>query len=67
LRTLLPDKAFERIFEETINQLLANDDTVDFASYFVNNYGTCVESLAYCHRLHAEINTNMHIERMHQI
>ncbi|CAI6355733.1 unnamed protein product [Macrosiphum euphorbiae] len=51
LRTLLHEqdpKAFEIIFEEAINQLSANDDTVDFANYFVNNYGTCVESWAYC-------------------
>jgi len=33
--------------------------TVD---YFVNNYGICVESWAYCHRFHAGINTN--IERI---
>jgi len=69
LRTLLHEqdtKAFERIFEEAINQLSADDDTIDFANYFVNNYGTCVESWAYCHRLHTGINTNMHIERMHR-
>lgn len=59
-------KAFEVIFEGAINQLSANDDTVDFANYFVNSYGTCVESWAYCHRLHAGVNTNMHIERMHR-
>ncbi|KAE9523211.1 hypothetical protein AGLY_016378 [Aphis glycines] len=64
-RTLLHEqntKAFERIFEEAINQLSADDDTIDF----VNNYGTCVESWAYRHRLHARINTNMHIERIHR-
>jgi len=46
--------------------LSANDGTANFAHYFVNNYGACVESWAYCHRLHAGINTNMHIERMHR-
>ncbi|KAL4085418.1 hypothetical protein QTP88_027277 [Uroleucon formosanum] len=69
LRTLLHEqdpKAFEIFFKESINQLSANDETVDFANYFSNNYGTCVESWAYCHRLHAGINTNMHIERMYQ-
>jgi len=54
-------KAFDIIFEEAINQLSANDDTVDFANYFVNN-----ESWTYCHRLHARINTNMHIKGMHR-
>jgi len=42
LRTLLHEqdtKAFERIFEEAINQLSADDHTIDFANYFVNNYG----------------------------
>ncbi|KAE9530123.1 hypothetical protein AGLY_011585 [Aphis glycines] len=38
----------------------------DFANYFVNNYGAGVESWAYCHRIHAGINTNIHIERMHR-
>lgn len=68
LRTLQQDtKNFIRIFEEPINQLLANDDTVDFPHYFVDNCGTCIESWAYCYRLHAGINTYMHIERMHRI
>lgn len=69
LRTLLQEQdtiAFEKMFEEAISRLSANDDTVDFANYFVGNYGTCVESWAYCHRLHFGINTNMHIERLHR-
>lgn len=42
---------------------MPHDDTIDFANYFINNYGACVESWVYCHRLHAGINTNMHIEK----
>ncbi|CAI6357059.1 unnamed protein product [Macrosiphum euphorbiae] len=42
LTTLLHEqnpKVFDIIFEEAINQLLANYDTVNFANYFVNSYG----------------------------
>jgi len=45
----------------------ADEQTCEFAKYFLSHYGNCVQSWAYCHRIHAGVNTNMHIERMHQI
>jgi len=43
-----------------------DEQTNEFANYFVSHYGNCVQSWAYCHRIHAGVNTNMHIERMHR-
>ncbi|XP_008188185.1 uncharacterized protein LOC103310726 [Acyrthosiphon pisum] len=68
IRTLLHEqdaKAFENIFESAINQMSADEQTCEFANYFVSQYGNYVQSWAYCHRIHAGVNTNMHIERMH--
>jgi len=70
IRTLLHEqdtKAFENIFESAINQMSADEQTYEFANYFESQYGNCVKSWAYCHRIHAGINTNIHIERMHRI
>lgn len=69
LRTLLHEqdiKAFEIMFGSAISQMSADNETSDFANYFVSHYGNCVQSWAYCHRVHAGVNTNMHIERMHR-
>lgn len=69
IRTLLHEKdakAFENICESAINQMSADEQTCEFANYFVSQYGNCVQSWAYCHRIHAGVNTNMHIERMHR-
>lgn len=69
LRTLLEEtdvNSFYALFSEAKTLFLSNDDTKDFGSYFVQNYESCVESWAYCFRLHSKINTNMHLERMHR-
>lgn len=38
----------------------------DFIKYFKDNYFNNKEHWAYCYRLHAGINTNMHLERLHR-
>jgi len=43
-----------------------DDETMHFSNYFTSYYASSVQSWAYCHRTHAGINTNMHIERMHR-
>ncbi|XP_050514453.1 uncharacterized protein LOC126889821 [Diabrotica virgifera virgifera] len=46
--------------------LLSSGNTQEFGQYFQKYYLHNMESWAYCYRLHAGINTNMSIERMHQ-
>nr|XP_015839957.1 PREDICTED: uncharacterized protein LOC107398909 isoform X2 [Tribolium castaneum] len=53
------------MMQNFVNELLSTPQTSEFGRYFVQNYGDNVNAWAYCHRLHAGINTNMHIERMH--
>jgi len=69
IRTLLHEKdtkAFENIFVSAISQISVDEQTNEFANYFVSHYGNCVQSWAMGHRIHAGVNTNMHIERMHR-
>lgn len=48
---------------EFVTQLFKNSETVEFGKYFQNYY---VKSWAYYYRTYSEINTNMHIERLHK-
>ncbi|XP_008180456.1 uncharacterized protein LOC103308587 [Acyrthosiphon pisum] len=69
LRTLLQEQdaeAFRRMFDNAINRMAKDDETMHFSNYFISYYAPSVQSWAYCHRLNAGINTNMHIERMHR-
>jgi len=69
LRTLLVEQdaeAFSRMFDNAINRMAKDDETINFSNYFTSYYASSVQSWAYCHRIHAGINTNMHIERMHR-
>lgn len=44
---------------------MSNDfETVEISNYFIGNYVNCVLSWDCCHSVHAEINTNMYVERM---
>lgn len=69
LRTLLQEidvEAFSKMLIIFLSLLASSPQTIEFGHYFNQYYTTNVESWAYCYRLHAGINTNMHIERMHQ-
>lgn len=69
LRTLLQEQdaeAFSRMFDNAINRMAKDDETMHFSNYFISYYAPSVQSWAYCHRLNSGINTNMHIERMHR-
>lgn len=57
--------AFYIKFQDAINHLSSDEETVDFANYFIGAYANCIVSWAYCYRVHAGINTNVHVERMH--
>jgi len=68
LRTLLVEQdaeAFSRMFDNAINLMANDDETINFSNYFISHYASSVHSWAYCNRIHAGINKNMHIERMH--
>lgn len=52
LRTLLQEidiNAFNKMFEEATNQMADDQETVEFANYFIGSYANCVLSWAYCH------------------
>ncbi|XP_068083939.1 uncharacterized protein [Anabrus simplex] len=68
IRTLLEERdaaAFDMMFPVVLEKFKSDPDTSEFASYFLDNYLSNAKCWAYCHRLHAGLNTNMHIERMH--
>lgn len=70
LRTLLEERdetAFSRMLEQVIVVLKNDTDTRAFGLYFENMYKPSASNWAYCHRLHAGLNTNMHLERMHGV
>lgn len=69
LRTLLQETdaaAFSEMLENFRINLLSSPETHEFGIYF-EKYLINIKSWAYYHRLHAGINTNMSIERMHQL
>lgn len=53
------------MMQKFLQNLLRNEDTMEFGKYFKTHYASKAKSWAYCYRLHCGINTNMHIERMH--
>lgn len=68
LRTILDEtdeNAFERMLLEFNVQLNEDNDTREFGEYFINQYMSNTSSWAYCSRIGAGINTNMHLERIH--
>lgn len=68
LRVLLYEldkTAFSKKIQSLIKNLLENEDTNSFGTYFQSNYGNKVSLWAYCYTIHCGINTNMHLERMH--
>lgn len=69
LRTILQELdqiAFIQMVDNFLRFLLNDEETFDFGQYFKNYYIGNVESWAYCYRLYSGLNTNMHIERMHE-
>ncbi|XP_047000844.1 uncharacterized protein LOC124616568 [Schistocerca americana] len=69
IRTLMHEQdvdSFDEMLNIVLERLECDPDTVQFATYFRDNYVGNANSWAYCHRLNAGINTNMHIERMHR-
>ncbi|XP_050506252.1 uncharacterized protein LOC126884365 [Diabrotica virgifera virgifera] len=69
LRTLLQETdvtSFRDMIQNFQISLLSSGNTQEFGQYFQKCYLHNMESWAYCYRLHAGINTNMSIERMHQ-
>lgn len=54
------------ITDQAYKNWLQNDDTHEFALYSEQYYLKCPNAWAYCHRKHAGLNTNLHIERMHK-
>lgn len=55
-------------FETMIKNFCSNPEPMyrDFTEYFKQNYFNNRSNWAHCYRLHAGINTNMHLERLHR-
>lgn len=69
LRTLLQERdenAFVVLLNNFITSLFTKESTIEFGKYFKAHYLNNCESWAYCYRINAGLNTNMHIERMHR-
>jgi hypothetical protein len=69
LRTLLQEtdmNTFTTTFEALIHNFTHDKDLAEFGAYFMKYYSDNVPYWAYCHRVNAGINTNMHIERFHK-
>lgn len=58
--------SFANLLKEFSDKMKQDVETMEFEKYFQDNYSNNFHSWAYCYRLHAGINTNMHIERMHR-
>lgn len=58
--------AFSNMLTNFVRLLQSSSETLEFGNYFGQYYLDNVKSWAYCYRLGAGLNTNMHIERMHQ-
>lgn len=59
-------------FREKLNQFLndSDPDLYEFIQYFRNHYACnddTIKRWAYCHRMFAGVNTNMHLETFHKI
>jgi len=69
LRTLQQETdegTFLAIIDPIVQQLIDDEDTREYGIYFMTTYRQCPKQWAYCYRMHAGINTNMHLERMHR-
>nr|CAI5847557.1 unnamed protein product [Callosobruchus analis] len=69
LRTLLQERdpeAFPIMLNDFVESMLSSAESNEFGRYFKQYYVENAVSWAYCYRRGAGINTNMHIERMHQ-
>lgn len=50
-----------------LNQLVNDDDTKLFYDYFLHHYANRPELWAFCFHENCGINTNMHLESLHQV
>ncbi|XP_014243986.1 uncharacterized protein LOC106663581 [Cimex lectularius] len=60
------ESAFIGLLESTINTLITDPATENFGNYFIDNYSNNAHCWAYCFRQNTNLNTNVHIERMHK-
>lgn len=70
LRTLLQEtdkQAFHSMLVKSISLMKSETDCKIFGEYFEREYEGSASKWAYCYRLHAGLNTNMHLERMHGV
>ena len=70
LRTLMDEQdipTFETGMACLLDKLEGNTETAAFAKFFKLQYASCTHSWAYCYRSRCGVNTNMNLERMHDI
>jgi hypothetical protein len=69
LRTLLQERdetAFLQMLQTFFIICKRSPETIEFGNYFEHHYTKNIKSWAYCYRLRCDLNTNMHLERMHR-
>ncbi|KAL1514048.1 hypothetical protein ABEB36_003371 [Hypothenemus hampei] len=69
LRIILQEtdsSAFHIMIQEFCTKNSSDPETIEFINYFKDNYLKNFKLWAYCCRLQAGLNTNMHIERIHR-
>ncbi|CAG9765599.1 unnamed protein product [Ceutorhynchus assimilis] len=69
LRAILQETdihAFDKMLIEFNGLVNADNDTQEFGIYFNKEYMPNMSCWAYCFRIGAGVNTNMHLERMHR-
>lgn len=57
---------FDRLLEIFLRSFGSDSETSSFINYFVKSYVTRKEQWAACYRVHANVNTNMAVERWHK-
>lgn len=57
---------FRKRYKKATQKLVNDGVTSQFGYYFKSYYEKNAKCWAYCHRMQAGLNTNMHLESMHK-
>jgi len=68
IRTLMQEAdsaAFEMMTSGVVKLLSGDPESTEFCAYFRQNYSANARFWTYCYRVNSGLDTNMHIERIH--
>ncbi|XP_049946597.1 uncharacterized protein LOC126440333 [Schistocerca serialis cubense] len=69
VRSLMQERdiiTFEHVFPLALERVVSDPVTAEFGFYLQEHYAKSTRCWTYCYRANSDINTNMHIERMHR-